>query len=265
VGLLGDQVAGTATARLLDRPTGEGTRPGSGSGAGEVLLDVEVLPALGSRGVGTALLATATAAFGGATALHAVGTDGPVALAFALRHGFVPVGEHSISVVSTATVAAGVPPHGLRAITLDCLPDLEMLLEAYNLAAVDDPSGMSRPMTMSELRTDWRSPDNAPDLSWGLVADEPPGAELVAFTSVQVDRERGRSWSSMTATRPTYRGRGLARWLKQRMLGALHQAGLSEAWTANDSTNAAMLAVNASLGYRPAATSVRLARRLTGG
>ena len=55
----------------------------------------------------------------------------------------------------------------------------------------------------------------------------------------------------MTATRPAYRGRGLARWVKQRMLNAVAAAGVTSATTANDATNAPMIAVNDALGLHP--------------
>ncbi len=140
-----------------------------------------------------------------------------------------------------------------------------MLLETYNLSAGDDPSGLSRRYTMYQLRADWwDSPDNAPDLSIGLVDDTTSRPLLASFTSVQVDRQRGRSWSSMTATHPSYRGRGLATWVKQRMLNSLVDAAITEAWTGNDSTNKPMLRVNETIGYEPTATSIRLARRVPG-
>jgi GNAT superfamily N-acetyltransferase len=66
----------------------------------------------------------------------------------------------------------------------------------------------------------------------------------------------------MTATHPAYRGRGLAGWVKRRTLNALAEVGVAQAWTAYDSGNAPMLAVNAALGYQPATTSLRLTRRL---
>lgn len=252
VGLLHDVVAGTATARLVSEH--------------EVLVAVEVHPDLGSRGVGTALLSSATSAFPDASQLRSVSNGDPISLAFAVRNGFLPEGEHRIGFVDPATVApVAVTPDRLRPVTLDALPDLQMLLETYNLCAGDDPSGLSRRFTMYQLRADWwDSPDNAPDLSFGLVDDAAPRPVLASFTSVQVDRARGRSWSSMTATHPSYRGRGLATWVKRRMLDELAGAGVREAWTANDSTNAPMLAVNEAVGYRTAVTSVRLARRLPG-
>ena len=251
VGLVDGVVAGTATAQQL--------------GEHEAFVTVEVHPDHGSRGLGTALLTDAAAAFPDIDQRRSVSNGDPISLAFAVRNGFLPEGEHRISFVDPAAVAeAGPPPTGLRAVTLEALPDLRMLLETYNLATSDDPSGLSRRYTMYQLRSEWwDNPDNAPSLSFGLIDDDALRPVLAAFTSVQVDRERGRSWSIMTATHPTYRRRGLARWVKRRMLKALDENGVTEAWTGNDSTNAAMLAVNEQLGYVAAATSIRLARRLS--
>jgi GNAT superfamily N-acetyltransferase len=84
----------------------------------------------------------------------------------------------------------------------------------------------------------------------------------VSFTSLQVDQARGRAWSAMTGTHPDHRGRGLAGWVKRRSVNALAAAGVGEAWTANDATNAPMIAVNESLGYRLAGRTIRVRRRL---
>lgn len=251
VGVLDGVVAGTATARLAREH--------------EVFLSVDVHPDHGSRGIGTSLLLTAATAFPGASQLRSVSNGDPISMAFAVRNGFLPEGEHRIGFVDPGAVPdAGPAPTGLRAVTLEALPDLRMLLETYNLSADDDPSGLSHRYTMYQLRADWwDSPDNAPDLSFGLIDDSPARPVLASFTSVQVDRERARSWSSMTATHPAYRGLGLAAWVKRRMLNSLVEGGIQEAWTGNDSTNEPMLAVNEALGYRMSATSVRLARRLT--
>ncbi len=251
VGLLDGVVAGTATARQL--------------GEHDVFVTVEVHPDNGSCGVGTALLITAASAFPGTMEIRSVSNGDPISLAFAVRNGFLPEGERRICFVDPASVDdAGPAPFALREVTLEALPDLRMLLETYNLAAVDDPSAMMRRYTMYQLRAEWwDSPDNAPSLSYGLIDDAAPRPLLAAFTSVQVDRERGRSWSSMTATHPGYRRQGLAQWVKHRMLNGLAEAGVGEAWTGNDSTNVAMLAVNERLGYRTAATSIRVARRLS--
>ena len=253
VAVVDGQIVGTAVAR----PVADD----------EVFLGVEVHPDYGSRGIGIALLRTVVVGFPGVTNMQAVCRDDPISLGFAVRNGFLPEGEHRVSHVEPRLVTApGPPPDGMRALTLADLDDLQPLLDTYNLAAGDDPSGLSRVYTLEQLHaTWWRSPDNAPELSWALVVDDPAVPEKVAvasFTSVQVDRSRGRAWSSMTATHPTYRGRGLATWAKRRSLAALAEAGVSEAWTAYDSTNAPMVAVNDALGYRPAAKSISVRRRL---
>jgi len=253
VGEIQGAVVGTAMAR----PVAED----------EVYLAVEVHPDYGSRGVGIALLRTAVAAFPDVTNLQAVCREDPISLGFAVRNGFLPEGEHRISAVDPATVApAGEPPDGFRGVPLTELPGLHLVLETHNLAARDDPSGLTRTYTLEQLRADWwDSPDHAPELSWGVLTEDPNGSGdpvLAGFTSVQVDRDRGRAWSGITATHPSYRGRGLATWCKRRMLSSLAEAGVTEALTANDATNAPMLAVNESLGYTPRATSISVRRRL---
>ncbi len=83
VGLLDDVVVGTATARS----TGEDASFVSGGGA----------PRARQPGVGSALLRAAVAAFPDNHELSAVCSDDPIALAFAVRHGFLPTGEHQVS------------------------------------------------------------------------------------------------------------------------------------------------------------------------
>jgi RimJ/RimL family protein N-acetyltransferase/predicted N-acetyltransferase YhbS len=251
VGLLDGEVVGTATARPV--------------GADEVFLTVEVMPEHGSTRVGTSLLRSLVADIPTPHALTSVCRGDAISMAFAIRNGFVPAGEHRVSRIDPAAAPPPGPvPPGLEAVTLASLVDLEPLLTAYNTAAADDPSGMSRHFTPEEFLADWwNSPDNAPDHSWALVDQRDSGPVVASFTSVQVDTVRGRAWSTMTATHPSHRGKGLARWVKARSLRSLAEAAVSEAWTANDATNEAMLAVNDALGYEFATTSVRVQRRLS--
>ena len=74
--------------------------------------------------------------------------------------------------------------------------------------------------------------------------------ELAALTMLRVDRPSGRAQNNLTGVRRQYRGRGLARLLKTHSLHRVAQAGATSAITDNDETNAPMLAVNRSLGYR---------------
>jgi GNAT superfamily N-acetyltransferase len=253
VGLVDGVCCGSATARYVEgRPGGR-----------EVDLSVAVDPDHGSRGVGTALLKVAMAAFPDASWLRADSRDDPIAMSFAMRNMFVPEAERAIAFVDPRTVAAARPlPRGLRATTLDALPDLRMLLETNNLCATDDPTGVVRHRTMYQLRADWWDwPDNAPDLSFGVLASGAHGPVLASFASVRVDRQRQRAWSTETATHPSYRGKGLATWAKRRVLNALAEAGVTSAWTAHDPANAAMAAIDQALGYRPVTRSILVARR----
>jgi GNAT superfamily N-acetyltransferase len=238
-------VVGTASAR----PSAEGAT-----------IAVEVDPRCRGHGVGGALLDAAVTAFPDARTLTGVCGHDPSAIAFSAKRGFVADGVHWLWSVDPRSVApAGPVPAGLVAVPLDALADLQMLLDAHNASVQDDPSGLSPTYTLAELRAGWwSSPDHAPELSWGLVDETATPPVIAAFTRAQVDRGRGRAWSSMTATRAEYRGRGLALWVKRRTLAALAGAGVTEAWTANDASNAAMVAINQSLGYRPMARSLRL-------
>jgi GNAT superfamily N-acetyltransferase len=254
VATVGEDLVGTATSRRVADHDGER----------EVLVSVEVHPSFGSRGVGTALLLTAAGAVPGATLLTAASRDDPVSMAFAVRNGFLPEGEHEMAFVDPATVPdAGPEPHGLRATTLDALPDLGMLLETHNLAAQHDPARLVRRLTMYQLRSEWwDDPDNATDLSFGLLAPGRTGPVLAAFTSVRVDRTRGRSRSSLTLTHPDHRGLGLELWVRQRMLNALAAAGVGASWTGYVGLEAPLRTVDEALGYRPAGHEVQVQRRL---
>jgi RimJ/RimL family protein N-acetyltransferase len=75
-----------------------------------------------------------------------------------------------------------------------------------------------------------------------------------------VDLDSGRAINSFTGTLPTHRGRGLARAAKQASLVWAAAHGITAVWTHNDEQNAPMLAVNARLGYRPAARLVEYTR-----
>jgi GNAT superfamily N-acetyltransferase len=77
------------------------------------------------------------------------------------------------------------------------------------------------------------------------------------------DPETGRSANMFTGTMPGYRGRGLALAVK---LGSIRWAvahGVTSMVTANDETNAPMLAINRRLGYRPSSRSFDYVKSLT--
>jgi hypothetical protein len=250
---------GTVTVRQVRQVAQSPDRRGDH----EVFLSVKVRPDQGSQGVGTALLRAAADSLRGADRLVALGNGDPISMAFAVRNGFLPEEEHRFAMVRPATVApVGEEPEGFRAVTLEALPDLRMLLETQNSAAARDPARRRR-LTMYQLRDEWWDrPDNAPDLSWGLLAPGASGPVLAAFSSVEVDRERSRAWTTSTATHPSYADQDLAHWVRARTLASLAAAGVAEAWTASEPGRAGLLGDGELLGYRPAATAVRLVRRL---
>jgi hypothetical protein len=226
-------------------------------------LVVKVRPDQGSQGIGTTLLRAAADSFGTANRLVALGNGDPISMAFAVRNGFLPEEEEHFAMVRPATLApVGAEPEGFRAATLEALPDLRMLLETQNSAAAGDPG--RRRLTMYQLRDEWWDrADNAPDLSWGLLAEGRSGPVLAAFTSVEVDRERSRAWTTLTATHPSYRDQDLAHWVRARTLASLASAGVAEAWTSTEPAQGAVLPEEELLGYHHAATAVRLVRRLS--
>jgi mycothiol synthase len=76
--------------------------------------------------------------------------------------------------------------------------------------------------------------------------------------------ERGPDFlfASMTGVVREWRGRGLARWLKLATIRHALESGFAELRTVNDAENAAILALNRTLGFRPTAVDVRYRKEL---
>ena len=97
----------------------------------------------------------------------------------------------------------------------------------------------------------WDHPDLDRDLGVAAVAD----GKVVGATFLVADRVSGRAVNSGTGVLRSHRGRGLGLLMKQRSLTGAAAAGITRVVTHNDETNAAMLAINRRLGYRPSAVS----------
>jgi GNAT superfamily N-acetyltransferase len=78
----------------------------------------------------------------------------------------------------------------------------------------------------------------------------------VSFAMVQADFASGKAANEMTGTLRDFRGRGLARLVKLASLEWAAANGIHRVMTGNDATNAPMLAINDSLGYRPFAAEL---------
>jgi len=102
----------------------------------------------------------------------------------------------------------------------------------------------------SWLKEFWESPTLSRDASVVAVVD----GEAVAVTMLHLEPASGRGENDITGTLAAHRGRGLARLVKHHSLERAAALGITEVFTLNDETNAAMLAVNTKLGYRPYAS-----------
>ena len=225
-------------------------------------------PRHGSRGVGTALLTEAVAAFPDIDRAAAVSNDDPISLAFAVRNGFLPEGEHRISFVDPADrrrrragadrAAPGDP--GRSSPTCGCCSS------TYNAR----PPATTRAGSAAALHDDtslrsewWDNPDNAPEPVLRAHRRRRPAARPRGVHQ-RAGRPRARPGVEHHDGDPSdVPAAGAGPVGQATDADGPRRDGVTEAWTGNDSTNAAMLAVNEQLGYVAAATSIRLARRLS--
>ena len=101
-------------------------------------------------------------------------------------------------------------------------------------------------------------PDTSLDGSYAVLAGDKP----VSFAMLRADLDRRVAGNDMTGTLREYRGRGLARLAKLASIAWAAQHGITSIATENDETNAPMLALNVSLGYRPVASMPAYVRDL---
>ncbi|WP_405429328.1 GNAT family N-acetyltransferase [Micromonospora sp. NBC_00617] len=211
------------------------------------------------RGIGTALLTTATGHLAplGVRRLRAFAQ--PEALPFARRHGFEPSRELRYSALDLSPAPAlPAPPPGVR---LRPIADLDphLLYVADVASAADEPSDV--PVDAVSYET-WQYDvwDNLGLDKAASIAAEIDG-EVAAFSLVKRDGDR--MWSDYTGTVPAHRGPGLARLAKSAALRRAAADGVRVAYTSNDEENAPMLAINARLGYRPVASQWSCLAELT--
>ncbi|MDF3290105.1 GNAT family N-acetyltransferase [Streptomyces silvisoli] len=235
---------------------------------GQAFANLQVLPEVRRRGVGSALLSAAEEylAGQGADTVFAWVVGDETSLDFARRRGYRPGRSASFQRLDlTDGTLPAVPevPHGYELRTgADFADDPRPLYEADAEAAADEPSdascdGIGYAQWLAQY---WNSPDLDRELTTAVVAD----GTVAAFSMAHTDGRR-RYLSGMTGTRRAWRGRGLAKLAKATSLHRARAAGYAEAFTANDTGNGPMLAVNAWFGYRQCAIETRYVRILAGG
>jgi len=211
---------------------------------------VTISPSHRGRGLGTALLERARAHLERSPRIHAeTFEDGR---GFAERHGFRHTRTRRVS---------GVDPRLVDTSELDTSSvEVVSLLEAgpEQTFAVDAESVLDEPGDEAFdaveygqwLRDYWEHPDLDFDVGRGTIVD----GTAVAISMVLVDRESRRAFNAYTGTLRAHRSRGLARLAKLGAMRRLAELGVTMVLTENDETNAAMLAINERLGYRPVAS-----------
>jgi GNAT superfamily N-acetyltransferase len=214
---------------------------------------VGVHPDARGRGLGAAMADLVESRLRGSGHEEAVAwTDDENGARFAKRHGFAEVRRTPVSVLHLdgAELAPLDAPPGTRLVPLVELADRLRELHALAMAAhADDPTDAR---DAGQSFEEWLRDDlGVPDLDFhgsvvALVDDR-----LAALAFVAWDGAR-RAENEFTGTHPDYRGRGLATLVKLSTLHWARSRGIAEIWTANDSENAPMLAINARLGYEPA-------------
>jgi mycothiol synthase len=235
------EVVGWATA-LFDTHT---TTPGV------TFVGSTVHPDHRGRGLGAALLAAGEehVLAHGATLLRSWSRDEEPARRLATRFGYRHTFTTRISRLLLATLPpAPEPPAGVELRSFDEVgPEAVHHVDA--IASRDIPEDVPWDDLQFEpwLAEFWESPT----LDRGASVAAVVAGEVVAITYLRIDRETGRAENDLTGTLPHARGRGLAKLVKHHSLRRAAELGIAEVFTVNDETNAAMLAVNTALGYRP--------------
>ncbi|MEV5887473.1 GNAT family N-acetyltransferase [Streptomyces sp. NPDC052020] len=252
---------------------------------GQGFLNVYVRPDRVRRGAGGLLVRTAEEylAGQGATTLYAWVLDEPANRAFAEAHGYGR--RRSAHFLRLDLAAAGLPPlspppPGVELRTAaDFADDPRPLFELDAETTSDEPSDVDTEFTDYEawVEETWKHPLLNLDLTTVAVAGGRPVAFTAAYTGGgTLSRSRAHPvagtappsappsvmTTAMTGTARAFRGRGLAKLVKNAALHRARAAGITEAFTGNDTGNGPMLAVNEWLGYEVCATEVRHARRL---
>ena len=243
------------TAEMEGAPVGwcNAWRNTFGNDQGVGTLDVIVAPGHQRQGIGARLVTLGLQRLDGldGIGIHTVrgsSTDSPGPRALAARFGFVEGHASSTSAVDPRTVEPLPVPEGVTLRSFGEIGDPRPLYELDLEVSRDIPGDENfDSMTLEQWSANfWHNVFADDDASLAAYVD----GELAAVTMLRMDRPSHRAQNNLTGTRRAYRGRGLARLLKTHSLHRAAHAGATVAFTDNDETNAAMLAVNRGLGYR---------------
>ncbi|MEU0689083.1 GNAT family N-acetyltransferase [Streptomyces uncialis] len=232
---------------------------------GQGFLNVYVHPEHRRRGAGALLVRAAEAhlAERGVRTAYSWVLDEPENRAFAERRDYrASRSAHFLRLdLAGGTLPPRAPvPEGVELRTAaDFADDPRPMFELDAECVLDEPGDIPAEFDDYEQWLDdtWHHPLLDRSLTTVAVADGRP----VAFTAARTDGGC-RYATAMTGTARSHRGQGLAKLVKNDSLHRAREAGITEAFTGNDTGNAPMLAVNTWFGYAIGATEVRYVREL---
>jgi GNAT superfamily N-acetyltransferase len=241
-----------------DDLAGSGSASKSDMGGGAVT--PRVLPAHRRQGIGTALLQR--------LALHSercgydeVGSmvDDAGSLEFAHRFGFVETGRQ-IEQVRVVDVGEPWPtvPDGIEVASLAERP--ELLLRLYHELALGAFEDMPTPRKVEISPEQWASEwVTWPEATFAGLA----GDMIVGMAGLnQDDDQPERAENALTTVRREWRGRGVARALKETAIAWASEHGIREIYTWTQTGNENMRTVNERLGYVTRDMTINVRRKL---
>lgn len=212
------------------------------------------------RGVGTKLL-YALAEHVETLGLPDIGghADDEGALAFGSRFGFEEEGRE-IEQVRQVTTDEPWPalPDGISVVSIAERP--ELLRRLYHELALDAFEDMPTPRKVEITAEEWESEwVTWPEATFAAFAD----GELVGMGCLLRDVDQPqRAENGLTTVRRDFRGRGIARALKETTIAWASDRGIREIYTWTQNGNENMRAVNEKLGYVTRSVSINLRRLL---
>jgi GNAT superfamily N-acetyltransferase len=218
------------------------------SHSGSAYAGVSVLEAFRRRGIGARLWEHAERHLEELAPTHVTTTfvEAPAGVTFARARGFAEERAETLSFVDPATIAPAPDDPAVRVVPLrDVAPEEVYEVDMVTTDDVPTTDAVDRVPYDEWLEMIWRRPNITRDGSFGALVD----GRLASFTLIAASEERGNVFTEYTATRPEFRKRGLAERVKRASLRWAAANGIRAAWTTNDETNAAMLALNDRLGY----------------
>lgn len=184
----------------------------------------------------------------------------PDAASFWVKRGFEEVGRERVSHLDLREPLPPPidPPPGVTLVTLADRDGLEEEMYRVGADGLADIPAVDQYDAGNFAR--WRDaelgrPGLVPDCSVVALAD----GRVVGFAIlVRLESKPEMAEHEMTAVARAWRGRGLAGAMKSRQVALARAAGFAVLEASNEERNAAMLAVNDKLGYRPQTAYVQL-------